>query len=159
MRSQTERPEPNTRNWRNYAACRGTDPDLFFPTAEAGPVYRRQVAAAKSLCAGCPVVSMCLAEALVRMPDGIAGGLTAGERRATRRTRRSTVDVEELARHASNRSETAAAGAALLAAGRSRRAVAQVCGVSERTVYRWCARVEGTANQGGVASRSPGYAS
>jgi hypothetical protein len=140
MPSQSARAEQNTRDWRTHAACRSKDPDLFFPTVESGPVYRRQVDEAKSVCAGCPVVSRCLAEALVRLPDGIAGGLTADERRSVHR--QGQVDVEELARHARNRSETAAAGAALLAAGRSRRVVAQVSGVSERTVYRWCVRVD-----------------
>lgn len=144
MPSQTARTAPNTRHWRTDAACRGTDPDLYFPAVESGPVYDRQVANAKAVCADCPVVSLCLEEALVHLPDGVAGGLTADERRAVRRPEGAEADAEELARLACNRSETAAAGAALLAAGRSRRVVAQVCGVSERTVYRWCARLDTT---------------
>ena len=50
--------------WRERAACRSVDPELFFPAAEAGPVYAAQVAAAKRVCAGCPVRAACLAEAL-----------------------------------------------------------------------------------------------
>ncbi len=56
--------------WRTRAACRSVDPDVFFPTAEAGPVYDAQVAVAKAVCAGCPVRAECLAEALVRIPYG-----------------------------------------------------------------------------------------
>lgn len=74
-----------TREWRSRAACLGTDPELFFPVAETGPVHDVQVAEAKAVCAGCPVATECLAEALERIPDGIAGGLTADERRALRR--------------------------------------------------------------------------
>jgi hypothetical protein len=68
------------------AACRGVDPELFFPVAEPGtPVYRRQVLQAKAVCAGCPVRAECLEFALAKLPYGIAGGLTEVERRALRR--------------------------------------------------------------------------
>ena len=69
------------RGWRARAACRGVDPELFFPAAERGPVRAVQVAAAKAVCAGCPVRAECLDEALARIPYGIAGGLTEDERR------------------------------------------------------------------------------
>ncbi len=72
------------RDWRTRAACLGVDPELFFPVAEAGPVYDAQIVAAKAVCARCPVRPECLAEALVRIPYGIAGGLTEDERRALR---------------------------------------------------------------------------
>ncbi|MET9397786.1 WhiB family transcriptional regulator [Kitasatospora sp. NPDC002965] len=74
------------------AACKGADPALFYPDAdEIGPeaaewAERR----AKMICAGCPVKSLCLADALERKePAGVFGGLTARERynlvrRATR---------------------------------------------------------------------------
>ena len=64
---------------------------LFFPVADSGPIHDAQVAAAKAVCAGCPVVAACLAEALARIPDGIAGGLTEGERRTLRRLDRIAV--------------------------------------------------------------------
>jgi hypothetical protein len=67
------------------AACRGVDPELFFPVAEAGPVLARQVAEAKAVCARCPVRAECLEFALRLLPYGIAGGLTEQERRALRR--------------------------------------------------------------------------
>ncbi len=72
------------RDWRTRAACLDVDPELFFPAAEVGPVHDAQVAAAKSVCARCPVRAECLAEALDRIPYGIAGGLTEDERRALR---------------------------------------------------------------------------
>ena len=81
------------RDWRSRAACAAVDIDaeLFFPAAEAGPVHDAQVAAAKAVCARCPVVADCLAEALARMPYGIAGGLTEQERRVLRRRDRQAV--------------------------------------------------------------------
>ena len=73
------------REWRTRAACRSVDPEVFFPTAEVGPMYDAQVAVAKAVCTRCPVRVECLNEALVRIPEGIAGGLTPEERRRLRR--------------------------------------------------------------------------
>lgn len=70
--------------WRHRAACRDTDPELFHPVATTGPDYEAQVAAAKAVCGRCPVTADCLAEALDRIPHGIAGGLTEHERHALR---------------------------------------------------------------------------
>lgn len=124
--------------WRGRAACRDVDPEVFFPVAQAGSVHEQQVAAAKAVCAGCPVRSECLEEALARIPDGIAGGLTSAERhRVVRQGGRRAVTGDELVQTARTRAQLAAAGSVLLASGRSRQAVAQACGVSERTVYRW----------------------
>ncbi|WP_051830062.1 MULTISPECIES: WhiB family transcriptional regulator [Streptomyces] len=65
------------------AACTGSDTNLFYPDPEEmGPetaewAERR----AKMMCAGCPVKSMCLADALERKePHGIFGGLNERER-------------------------------------------------------------------------------
>ncbi len=74
------------RAWRDRAACRDVDPERFFPTAEDGPDRHAQVTAAKAVCARCPVRAECLAEALARIPYGVAGGLTEHERRQLRRT-------------------------------------------------------------------------
>ena len=133
-----------SRGWRDRAACLGiADPDLFFPTAESGPVRDAQVTAAKAVCAGCPVRRECLAEALARIPYGIAGGLTEHERGRLRRrtgaTVRSAVDevlVVGLPPGLS-RQDRAGVGRVLLAAGRSIRQVARDCGVCPRTVQRW----------------------
>jgi hypothetical protein len=128
-------------DWRDREACSSASPDLFFPAGEDGPAYEAQVAAAKAVCARCPVRAECLAEALVRIPYGIAGGLTPEDRRRLpRRPRGTDVEVEGRTRLAASRAEAAAAGVALLAAGRPARSVAQLCGVTERTVTRWAAR-------------------
>jgi hypothetical protein len=99
------------RDWRSRAACLSVaDPDLFFPAAATGPAYTEQVTAAKAVCAGCPVVAECLAEALARIPDGIAGGLTADERRALRRRDRRAVATVQRAVLAAQRTTTVGAG-------------------------------------------------
>lgn len=68
-------------NWREAAACRDTDPELFFPLSESGKSLD-QVAEAKAICAGCPVRQPCLAFALrTGQAHGIWGGLTEEERR------------------------------------------------------------------------------
>ena len=136
------------REWRSAAACRGTDPELYFPVASGGPAYERQVVEAKAVCAGCPVREQCLAEALMRIPDGIAGGLTPAERRQLARGRAAhPVSAAELIRVARGRAEVAAAGSVLLASGRTREEVARACGVSERTVYRWRAAAASSMKQ------------
>jgi WhiB family redox-sensing transcriptional regulator len=72
-------------DWRTDGACRGEDPDLFFPT----PGDTRGINAAKGICVGCPVRRACLADALAeengRAKDnrfGIRGGKGPGQRYA-----------------------------------------------------------------------------
>ncbi|OLT14900.1 hypothetical protein BJF78_17330 [Pseudonocardia sp. CNS-139] len=60
------------------------DPDLFFPPVEVGPLCVDQIERAKRVCAACPVRAECLRWALNGLADGIAGGLTAEERRLYR---------------------------------------------------------------------------
>lgn len=68
--------------WQYAGACRDQDPDTFFsPDAERGPRRRAREAAAKALCAVCPVIEQCRHHALtVREPHGVWGGLTINER-------------------------------------------------------------------------------
>jgi WhiB family redox-sensing transcriptional regulator len=73
--------------WRERAACRDVDPELFFPAAAPGtPAHDRQAAPAKKVCRRCPVRDACLAEALRLIPYGVAGGLTELEREQMRRS-------------------------------------------------------------------------
>lgn len=66
--------------WRTQAACRGLDPDLFFPDDDHGAEL------AKELCRHCDVQIDCLNYAQdTRMTDGIWGGLDPRERRIARR--------------------------------------------------------------------------
>jgi WhiB family redox-sensing transcriptional regulator len=68
--------------WRERASCRDLDTAVFFPETE------QEVAAAKAVCAGCPVRDACLEFALVtRQDDGVWGGLSEDERRRVRRRR------------------------------------------------------------------------
>jgi WhiB family transcriptional regulator, redox-sensing transcriptional regulator len=71
-------------NWREHAACRDADPDLFFPIGTAGNSLR-QVDEAKRICHRCPAQNQCLAWALENgITDGVWGGTTENERRAIR---------------------------------------------------------------------------
>ena len=71
------------RDWRELAECRGSNSELFFP--EAGADVAR-IAAAKEVCAACPVSADCLAYAVeTNQTEGIWGGRTASERRTLRR--------------------------------------------------------------------------
>ena len=74
-------------NWRDGAACRDTDPDLFFPVGTTGPALDH-IAAAKSVCAGCAVQGPCLEFAIETNQDsGVWGGTSEEERRTLRRQR------------------------------------------------------------------------
>jgi hypothetical protein len=140
--------------WRSQANCRSVEPETFFPAAEDGPTYEAQVAVAKAVCGGCPVRAECLAEALVRIPYGIAGGLTPEERRG----RRSEIAVEPAAvlerglSAGAERKDVEAAGRVLLAAGRPVDEVANRCGVSLRTAHRWAARARALTASAGEGS-------
>ena len=70
--------------WQLDGACRRVDPSVFFhPEGERGPARRNRDAAAKAVCATCPVVAQCRAHALqVREPYGVWGGMTEDEREA-----------------------------------------------------------------------------
>ena len=73
--------------WREFAACRDTDPDLFFPVGTTGPAIE-QIANAKAVCAECEVAEPCLEFALNTNQDsGIWGGTSEDERRQIRRRR------------------------------------------------------------------------
>src|SRR2546430_17647362 len=72
-------------DWRDTAACRDTDPDLFFPVGTTGPAID-QIAAAKAVCGGRPSKEPCLEFALARNQDsGVWGGTSEDERRKLRR--------------------------------------------------------------------------
>ena len=135
--------------WLARAACRGVDPEMFFPVAETGPAREDEVARAKTVCAGCPVRAACRAWALVALPHGVAGGLDEHERAELRRGRgvrqpeglRPRVVVPVGARRLPPRArgEVIASGRRALAAGVPRPRVAAEFGVSRRTVDRWAA--------------------
>ena len=72
-------------DWRDRAACRGEDPELFFPIG-AGDAALSQVEQARGVCQRCPVIEECLRFAISTGQDaGVWGGLTAEERRVLRR--------------------------------------------------------------------------
>lgn len=76
--------------WQTESACRGVDPELFFPATED------EAAPAKAICATCPVRMACLAFALERNEKfGVWGGMTEKER-----TRLSPAARREIAREA-----------------------------------------------------------
>ena len=77
-------PATNNWDWQVKAACRGMNVELFFnPDFLRGRPKRDHEAAAKAVCATCPVIAQCLERALkVGEPDGVWGGLTARERDA-----------------------------------------------------------------------------
>jgi WhiB family transcriptional regulator, redox-sensing transcriptional regulator len=75
-------------DWRNYAACRDVDPELFFPIGNTGPALL-QIDEAKQVCAHCKVAEACLQWALESGQDaGVWGGLSEDERRALKRRTR-----------------------------------------------------------------------
>ena len=72
-------------NWFREAACQEADPDLFFPMGKAVTTVS-QLAAAKEICARCPVRAPCLEWALRTDAEyGVWGGMSEDERRIIRR--------------------------------------------------------------------------
>lgn len=65
-----------TEDWTTRAACRGLDPDLFFPEQGEPATY------ALAVCRSCDVTAECLATALENHERmGIWGGTTGQQRR------------------------------------------------------------------------------
>lgn len=130
-------------DWRDQAACRDTDPELFFvPGRSDAPASRRQVAQTKAVCAGCTARAACLNYALDSGQEyGIFGGTSAEERR--RISRHLPTPQPELSRldreqHASDD----------LAAGQPIRVVAAGWGLSQDRVQQLYRQVKAR----GVAS-------
>ena len=73
-------PLPEISHWTEIAACKGVDPNIFFP--ELG----ESVEPAKAICARCTVTAECLEYSFTLGSPcfGIWGGLSARERRIMR---------------------------------------------------------------------------
>lgn len=75
-------------HWRQQAACRRADPELFFPVSASGPSLD-QVARAKAICAACRVKRQCLAFALrTGQEHGVWAGMSEQELRERAREAR-----------------------------------------------------------------------
>lgn len=141
---------PLARDWRHRAACRDADPEIFFPVAESGPALARAEAEALDYCAVCPVRAQCLAFALDVLPYGIAGGMTAAQRRTLDRPRERAVDPvprrrpdpSPLAGRSGKGERVRAVAIQQLIRGVPRDAIAREFDVHPRTVERWAARPE-----------------
>lgn len=73
-----DRQEP----WRDSAACKGVNPDVFFP------VQGGSARTALAFCWSCPVTEQCLEYALsAGFQDGIYGGMAPRARRELKRYR------------------------------------------------------------------------
>lgn len=74
-------------DFREFAACRGVDPEAFFPLGRPGsPGFERLAAPARALCSGCPARQACLVAAFAEGDDvAIRGGFDPAQRRALRR--------------------------------------------------------------------------
>lgn len=84
---ESERESIGHDNWREFAACLNTDPDLFFPIGTSGPALE-QIERAKEVCRTCMVQTICLEYALeTNQEHGIWGGTSEEERRQLRRQR------------------------------------------------------------------------
>lgn len=71
--------------WRQHAACRGVDPEVFYPVTDD------EAETPKAICGACTVRHGCLDWALANKErDGIWGGATEKERRRMLRQRRKT---------------------------------------------------------------------
>ena len=87
--------------WRQEAACKGVDPEVFHPQVsqattngtkgQYGKKALRQINEAKSYCEACLVRGECLDYALTTNQEhGIWGGTDERERKALRRRRRAS---------------------------------------------------------------------
>lgn len=80
-------------DWRDQAACREVDPELFFPLTDQGP-SRVQEQAAVQHCMGCQVREKCLDWALDNeIHHGVWGAATEQQRLAIIRGRQIDQDL------------------------------------------------------------------
>jgi WhiB family redox-sensing transcriptional regulator len=70
-------------DWQAFAACRGSDRDVFFPSRGEA------IGEAVAICQGCPVRAECLEYALINNEQfGVWGGLSERQRKRIRARRR-----------------------------------------------------------------------
>jgi WhiB family redox-sensing transcriptional regulator len=69
--------------WMSSAACRGVDPEVWFP-ASVGVAGQRETEVAARICRGCEVLDQCAAYAKTHAHGW---GVWAGKNRASRSTR------------------------------------------------------------------------
>ncbi len=87
-------------DWRDRAACRSEDPELFFPigTSDRSSL---QLQRAMAVCLTCPVQNACLQWVLHGEPigqeAGVYGGRDGAERRALKRKARAKQDQRSTA--------------------------------------------------------------
>jgi WhiB family redox-sensing transcriptional regulator len=75
----------DTDDWRDSAACRDTDPELFFPIGTTGMALD-QIEAARAVCQACAAQGPCLEFALAtNQESGVWGGASEEERRKLRK--------------------------------------------------------------------------
>jgi WhiB family redox-sensing transcriptional regulator len=80
-------------DWRHGGACRGLDPEVWFPVGNMGPALVQTVRA-KLVCASCPVIAQCQAWAIEQGEhSGVWGGLSEQDRRAARVGRRAPAEL------------------------------------------------------------------
>lgn len=108
--------------WRDWAACAGSEPELFFPATGVTP------RAALRTCGECPVRRPCLTYALNSGSQyGVWGGTTANQRRAMLTGKHSTMLAAKIDRRRQR-------AAALRAAGWEVERIAKHLGISVATV-------------------------
>jgi WhiB family transcriptional regulator, redox-sensing transcriptional regulator len=124
-------PAPPRLSWRDRAACRNADPDLFFPGRGESADPARQI------CARCPVRQLCLVYALDKgITHGVWGGLAEQERRVLRAPR------QRASRRERDRVIVAAD-----AAGYTRQEIARAFGLSRTSVSRILLRAADVAGR------------
>ncbi len=82
-------------DWRDHAACRGVDPDVFVLEgifSKGSPAYRAALAKAMAYCDRCGVRVEC-GQWGATQKLGIYGGKTSSQRAETRRTRRKIMNL------------------------------------------------------------------
>lgn len=121
---------PNRPDWQAFGACRGMDPDIFYP--QRGEAYTT----ALNVCRRCRVREECLEYALEETWQvGIWGGMSAKQRQALRRSQPMPGQKPRL-RTEDKDPQLAAEIRAMHAAGCSLREIARRIGISVETTRR-----------------------
>jgi WhiB family redox-sensing transcriptional regulator len=115
----------------NQAACTGVNPETFQSE------HPSRIAAAKRVCASCPILSECLNWAVDNLEEGIWGGTTTRERQSLSGAE-SNLDFDELAERRAARSR--------LEEDVAIRTLAEEFQVTERTIHRWKAQIQKEAS-------------
>lgn len=135
--------DPDGLAFADHGACRGEDPQLFYPPVPPHKISAAHVDRVRPICRTCPVFNACHAWAVANELDGIWAATSPTNR--VRLSRAMGITAPSVVVDLAIPAEPEPTVESLTAEGRSTTWIADALGIDRRTVTRHRARARKTA--------------